>query len=670
MKDIRLKDVNIMDALDDNMLQYTSYVLTDRVLPRIEDGYRCSQRRILLTMEMMKANKFTKCQQVDGQVIGKLHPHGGVYGVMVNMTTKNYQNIQPIIGKGNFGDKNSKNLTPAAARYTECKLSELATDMLNGIKENEVDLEYNFDETIKVAKFIPFKYPNILCNNLSGIAVGMATKIPSFNMIEVCEATKKYILEGEHTNLIPDYPTGGYIMNNEDNIENINKTGSGTIYIKSKVEVDEKNRTIVVKEIPYSTTREAIISKIIELIKDKKLLEVSDVEDLSGKRGQNISIYYKRGVDVNKLLDKLFATTPLVSTDSANMNVLCEGHPKQMGTHSIIEEWVKLRRNAISRSLTHKIDKKNEKLSLLNGLAKVLLDLDKTINIIRFEENPEEALMKEFDIDLNQAEYICNMQLRNINKAKIEKRILEIKELEEEIKYLQSIHNTEGYNKIICDQLDECIKKYGVPRNSEIIDYEIRKIEKTARKIEDSKEYRVILTKENYIKKTAQNGEVKIKDGDKIIQEFVADGNSEVACFLDDCTCRKIKIKDIPESNANSLGEYLPVVLGLRDQKIISSMLIKEDTDGFVLAIYRNNKINKININEYKINRKIIEKCYNPDSKVVYLKYHNKDLKLKIQGNKKSVVINTSDMKSKGRTAVGVYALPKEEKMSRITYVK
>lgn len=670
MEELRLKNIDLMEALDDNMMQYTSYVLTDRVLPRIEDGYRSAQRRILLTMDMMKANKFTKCQQVDGQVIGRLHPHGGVYGVMVNMTTKNYQNIQPIIGKGNFGDKNSKNLTPAAARYTECKLSDMAIDMLNGIKDNEVDLEYNFDETIKVAKFIPFKYPNILCNNLQGIAVGMTTKIPSFNMIEVCEATKKYILEGEHSVLIPDYPTGGYVMNNEDAIYNINNKGNGTIYIKSKVEIDEKNRTIIVREIPYTTTREAIVSKVIELIKDKKLPEVADIEDLSGKRGQNISIYYKRGVEVNKLLDKLYAMTPLVSSDSVIMNVLCEGYPKQMGVSSIIEEWVKLRRASISRSLEYKINKKKEKLELLEGLSKVLLDIEKTIKIIRFSDNPEKELMKEFDINMSQAEYICNMQLRNISEAKIQKRVEEIKELKEEIDKMLSMCNLDGYNKIICEQLDDCIKKYGVPRNSEIIGYELNKIEKTVRKAEDNRIYRVILTKENYIKKTLQNGSIKLKDGDSVIKEMLGDANSEVVCFLDDGNCRKIRIKDINESNVNTLGDYLPVLLDLKDEKIIHSTLIKEDTEGFVLVLYSNNRINKINIDDFKINRRLIEKAYRKEDGVVLLKHYEKDIKLRIDTAKKSTLISTKEIKAKYRTATGNYAIPKGQKISKISIIK
>lgn len=667
----RLKKINILDALDNNMMSYTSYILMNRVLPKIEDGYRASQTRILIAMNNMKADKFTKCQQIDGETIGKYHPHGGVYGVMVNMTTSNYQNIQPIVGKGNFGDKNSSDLTPAAARYTEAKLSKLAIDMLEGIKEDEVEFEYNFDETLMVPKFIPFKYPNILCNNLQGMAVGFATDMPSFNMKEVCEATIKYIKTGEHTTLVPDYPTKGMVMRNEEALESIAKTGKGTIYIKSRVEINEKDREIIIKEIPYTTTREAIVNKIVDLVKEKKIQEISDVKDLSGKRGQKIVIYYKRGTDVNNLLDRLYAMTPMMSSHSANMNLIVDGKPVLLGTYGIIEKWVEARRKAVKRGLEFNINKKQSRLNILKGLEKVLLDIDKTIEIIRFSEVPEEDLMKHFDINKEQAVYICDMKLRNINKALIEKRIKDIKALEKEIEDLKATNNIEGHNKIICEQIERCIKEYAVPRNSEIIDYEIKKITKTVRKTEDDKKYRIILTKENYIKKTLQSGDPKLKDGDRVIQQITGDGNCEVACFLDDTTCRKIRLKDIPESNLNSLGEYLPVVLGLKNQKIMHSMLLTENTDGYVIAIFKNNKINKIDIKEYLINRRVIEKAYSINNGgIVYIGHHTKDMNIKIEGNKKAVVVHTKNLRTKGRTATGIQTLPKTDSIKKISFIK
>lgn len=667
----RLKKINILDALDNNMMSYTSYILMNRVLPKIEDGYRASQTRILIAMNNMKADKFTKCQQIDGETIGKYHPHGGVYGVMVNMTTHNYQNIQPIVGKGNFGDKNSSDLTPAAARYTEAKLSKLAIDMLEGIKEDEVEFEYNFDETLMVPKFIPFKYPNILCNNLQGMAVGFATDIPSFNMKEVCEATIKYIKTGEHTTLVPDYPTKGMVMRNEEALESIAKTGKGTIYIKSRVEINEKNREIIIKEIPYTTTREAIVNKVVDLVKEKKIQEISDIKDLSGKRGQKIVIYYKRGTDVNNLLDRLYAMTPMMSSHSANMNLIVDGKPALLGTYGIIEKWVEARRKAVKRGLEFNINKKESRLNILKGLEKVLLDIDKTIEIIRFSDVPEEDLMKHFDINKEQAVYICDMKLRNINKALIEKRIKDIKALEEEIEHLKSTNNIEGHNRIICEQIEKCIKEYAVPRNSEIIDYEIKKITKTVRKAEDDKKYRIILTKENYIKKTLQSGDPKLKDGDRVVQQITGDGNCEVACFLDDTTCRKIRLKDIPESNLNSLGEYLPVVLGLKNQKIMHSMLLTENTDGYVIAIFKNNKINKIDIKEYLINRRVIEKAYSINNGgIVYIGHHTKDMNIKIEGSKKAVVVHTKNLRTKGRTATGIQTLPKTDSIKKISFIK
>lgn len=672
----RLKQMSILDALDENMMEYTSYILMNRVLPMVEDGYRASQRRILTAMNNMKATKFTKCQQIDGETIGKYHPHGGVYGVMVNMTTTNYQNIQPIIGKGNFGDKNSSDLTPAAARYTEAKLSDLALDMLDGIKLNEVDFEPNFDETIMIPKFIPFKYPNILCNNLQGMAVGYATNIPSFNMKEVCEATIKYIKTGEHTQLIPDYPTGGYVMKNDAALESMAKDGKGTIYIKSKVYVDEKNREIHVKEIPYTTTREAIVNKIIDLVRDKKLPDVSDVKDLSGKRGQKITIYYKRGTDVNALLDKLYAMTPMISSDSANMNLIVNGRPVLLGTNKIIEEWVAARRQAIVRGIDFKIGELNSKVDKMQEqvdiLTKILTDVDTAISIIRFEKRKTavEKLSTHFEISEEQAKYVYSMPMYNINEEEMSDKIRQILEIKKQIEKAENSKQISELNKKIIEQLEECSKKYGVDRKSEIIEYEVRKIERAAKKIEDNKKYRVILTKENYIKKTLQNGEPKLKDGDTIIKEIVGDGNCEVACFLNDATCRKIRIKDIPESNLNTLGEYLPVLLGLKNEKIVLSTLLSDNPKGFILAIFGNNKVNKIDIKEYTINRRVIEKCYNPDNGLIYLKHHEKDVKLKVQSNKKAALVDTSKLRCKGRTAVGIYTLPKEEKINKIAYVK
>lgn len=675
--DKRLKQMSILDALDQNMMEYTSYVLMNRVLPKVEDGYRASQRRILTAMNNMKAFKFTKCQQIDGETIGKYHPHGGVYGVMVNMTTTNYQNIQPIIGKGNFGDKNSSELTPAAARYTEAKLSDLALDMLSGVKLNEVDLEPNFDDTIMVPKFIPYKYPNVLCNNLQGMAVGYATDIPSFNMREVCDATIKYIETGEHTTLVPDFPTGGYVMRNEAALETIAKEGKGTTYLKAKIEVDEKNREINIKEIPYTTTREAIVNKIIDLVKDKKLNDVADVKDLSGKRGQKITVYYKRGTDVKSLVDKLYGMTPLVSSHSANMNLIVDGRPVLLGTNRIIEEWVKARRIAITRGIDHKIGELNSKLIKMQEqvyiLNKILTDVDNAINIIRFEKKKKaiEKLCEKFDITEEQAKYVYSMPMYNINEEEMSDKARQILEVKNSIKEAEGKKHIGELNKTIIEQLKECSDKYGVDRNSEIIDYELRKIEKTVRKIEDNKKYRIILTKENYVKKTTQNGEVKLKDGDKVIGDIVGDNNTEIACFLNDTTCRKIKLKDIPESNLNSLGEYLPVILKLNEEKIMHSVILSKDMEGYVIAIFNNNKINKIDIKEYLINRKVIEKAYSVNNGgIVYIGYHKDDMNIKISGNKKSAIINTKNLRTKGRTATGIQTIPKNDTICKIQFIK
>lgn len=663
----RVKPIDLCEAMDENMMLYAAYIITERVCPRIEDGYKSVHRRIVWSMFKMNATKFTKNKQIDGEVVGKYHPHGGAYGAMVNMITKNYQNIQPLIGKGNFGSANSKKDEASADRYTESKLSPMIIDMLEGLKNDEVDYGWNFDGTLQIPDFIPFKYPNVLTIYNKGIAVGMASTILSYNLKDVCNATIKYLKTGEHTTMIPDFGTKGYIVRNDEELENIAKTGKGTVYLKSKVEIDEKNRTIIVREIPYSTTVEQISEKIAEGITNGNLPEVSDYDDITDNKGFRLEIYYKRGTDVNKLLNKLYSTTPMFDSISANMNILVDGKPLLLGTNDVIRIWCEKRKESIYRRLKFLIEKLDIKLNKLYGLEKVLLDIDKAIEIIRRSKDINADLMKAFDLNEEQAIYVRKMRLEQINEEYIIEQIQEIRELEGKLKDYKSKQNDEGVSNIICEELEYCIKEYGIERNTEVIDYEEKnKIAKAVKKIEESKKYRVILTKENYIKKTAQNGDIKLKDGDKIIDEVVGDANTEIACFLNDGNCRKIRVKDIKESTANTLGDYLPVLLELKDEKIVKSLILNDNTGGFIVAIFGNNKINKIDINNYKINRRLIERAYNNDNGLIYLNYFKKDANIKIEGAKKSVVVDTSQLKAKGRTAVGIQTIPKTDKITKL----
>ena len=667
----KLKRINLCDAMDESMMLYAAYIIAERVCPKIEDGYKSVHRRIIWAMLKMNAIKFTKNKQIDGEVVGKYHPHGGAYGAMVNMITKDYQNIQPLIGKGNFGSANAKNDKASADRYTESKLSPMILDMLNGLKDNEVDYEWNFDGTLKIPKHIPFKYPNILTIFNKGITVGMSSTILPFNLKDVCEATIKYLKTGEYTTMIPDFGTKGFIIRDEEQLDNIAKTGRGTVYLKAKAEINEKKRAIVVTEIPYSTTVEQITKKLVDNITSGLLPEVSDYKDLTGSDGFKLEIYYKRGTDPKVLLNKLYSLTPMIDSISANMNIIVDGKPVQMGTNEVIKVWSEKRKLAIYRRLEDKIEKLEEKLNKLYGFEKVLLDIDKAIEIIRKSKDINVDLMKAFNLNEEQAIYIRKMRLEQINEKYIIEQIKDIRNLEKELEDYKSKQNDEGVSKIICEELQKCIDDYAIDRNTVIIEKEVQeKIVVNRRKVEDDKKYRIILTKENYIKKTSQNGEIKLKDGDMIIKEVVGNANTEIACFLNDGNCRKIRIKDIKEGTVNSLGDYLPVLLELKNEKIVHSMILDDNTDGFILAIFGNSKINKIDVKNYKINRRLIEKAYNNDNGLIYLKYHEKDFKLKIEGVKKAVMIDTVNLKAKGRTAVGIQTIPKTDKITKLQIIK
>ena len=648
-----------MIALDklvkENMMEYTGYLVQNRVLPSIEDGYKPIYRYIAWTMEQMKAYNFTKSQNVEGQVMN-YSPHGGSYDTMVNMTTKNYQNIQPLIGKGNFGDATSRDLQYAAQRYTEVKMSPMIREMIDGVKNKEVDMIKNFDGTKLVPKFIPFKYPNILCNNITGIGVGISTTIPSFNMKEVCQATIDYLEGKEIPVLVPDFPTGGEIIKDLEAFEIINKTGKGSIKIKGKAEIS--GNTITITEIPYNTTREAIIEKIVDLT-TAKTLNISDVIDTTGKDGMSITVICKRGSNPEEELNKIYALTPLINSYNANMNLLVDGSPVLLGVEDIIKTWVEKRRIQIEKGLNNEIKQKKDKLHILEGLGKILLDVDKAVEIIRHAEEPETEIMNSFEIDLVQAKEVCDMALRNINNKYIEKKIKEIESLRAEIAKLE---NT-PLDSIIKEQLEKCMKNYGVERHTEIVDFKAQKLEKKVKaKVQDNSMYRVALTKEGYIHKLDEKSRAKInvKPGDKVVQETKLSANDKILVFGDNNKAYRIAIKDI-KGLTSGLGMYAPVV-AKDDFKVLAIMV--DTSEGYLLVSYDSGKLSKTKMSAFESSRKILTKPFYDKQLITNVEYISEDMEIELIGEKRNKAVDTSTITAKStKASQGVNVLTAKNKL-------
>ena len=425
-------DVTAKDIITENMMDFGAYSILQRAIPDLRDGLKPVHRRILYTMQTEKAVNFTKSANIEGAVM-KIHPHGSSYDTMVRMAQKDRQSILFITGKGNFGQATSRDLAPAAPRYTEVKFSEFGKEMMNGLNKNLVDFVPSYDGTSMIPEVLPVRFPVILTQASSGVAYGMASSIPSFNAVELSNAMIKFIREGKKVLLIPDFATKGFVVNNPEVFKKINLEGSGSVQIRSKVEID--GNSIIVTEIPYTTTREAIIDKIVELSKDK-LKEVVEVKDLTGFKGMKFRVRFRRGTNVQEALEKLYQLTPLQDSYSTNLNVLINGSPKVMGVWEVITEWIKWRKKTIVRGLEFDIAKMKKELHFLRGLEKVLLDIDAAIEIIRRSKADmiEKNLMDKFSIDEIQAKEVADMKLRNINEDYILKKIQDIQKLEDKIK--------------------------------------------------------------------------------------------------------------------------------------------------------------------------------------------------------------------------------------------
>lgn len=652
----------IQNIIHDNMMTYSQYTITNRALPDIRDGLKPVYRRILISMHNMRISNFTKSANVVGNVM-KYHPHGNSYSTIVGMVQTDNNIIPLITGKGSFGQHTSRDLQAAADRYTEIKLSDLSKDIFRDVNNQMVDFVPNYDGTLMMPEVLPVQFPMVLTIAQEGIAVGMSNKMPSFNLKEVNDATEKYIKTGEHTVLIPDFATGGEIIKNTDAFNQINSTGNGTVRLRAKAEII--GNTISIKEIPYTTTREAIIEAIIKLIKNKKITEISNVQDLTGINGMEIEITAKRNTDMNMLLAKLYKWTPMENTFSANMNILINNLPRVVGTSKIIETWVKWRAKCIKKGIEHELVSLNETLHKLLGLEKILLDVDKAIEIIRTskEEEIEENLKSYFNIDDLQAEYVSNIKLRKLNKDNIIKQISDIEDLKNDIKEKEDSLNDENkINEIIIKGLKEASKKYGEPRRTKIVDpenviieiprTEVQQVENTV----DNTEHRVLLTKDGYIKKVKVDAtDIKIKDGDKILHDYKVNNQSEILVFVN-TDAYKLYVNNIPEHSTSEFGLYIPTHIQVKASDIHGYGVINDEAK-YILIEYDNSKVAKISISSYKTTgrRTKLENSIFVGAKVNRITTLFDDVNLELHWKGKVTNYNTSNMKVKSsRNTQGV----------------
>lgn len=646
----------ITDTLTENYMPYAMSVIVSRALPEI-DGFKPSHRKLLYTMYKMGllTGARTKSANIVGQTM-KLNPHGdmAIYETMVRLARGNEALLHPYVdSKGNFGKAYSRDMSFAASRYTEAKLDPICAEIFADIDRDIVDFVPNYDNSMTEPVLLPTRFPVVLVNNNVGIAVSMASNICSFNLSEVCETAAALMKNPEHdivsTLKGPDFPGGGFILQDENELRRIYATGRGSVKVRSKYIYDKAANCIEVTEIPPTTTIEAIIDKIVEQVKLGKLKEISDVRDESDLSGLKITIDLKRGQDSEAVMKKLFRITPLQDVFSCNFNILVGGMPKVMGVAEILEQWTDFRITCVKRKTKFELARKKEKLHLLTGLKKILLDIDKAIKIIRETEDDAEVvpnLMIGFGIDETQAEYVADIKLRNINKGYILKRIEEIDSLKEEIADMEDILSSERRVKqIIISELGDIAKKYGKPRKTMFI-YGTEDEENEAE--EEIPDYPVNLffTREGYFKKITpqslrMSGEQKLKENDEIIETYDGSNRAELLFFTDKYQVYKARACDFEDGKASVMGDYLPVKLELDPDERIIKMIAAEDYSGTLVMFFENGKCAKVPMASFetKTRRKKLANAYNDGSPLVSMTLIDGDCEFMLSSDAGKVMI-------------------------------
>ena len=640
----------ITSTLDENYMPYAMSVIVSRAIPEI-DGFKPSHRKLLYTMYKMGllTGSRTKSANIVGQTM-RLNPHGdqAIYETMVRLAKGNESLLHPFVdSKGNFGKVYSRDMAYAASRYTEAKLAPICAELFRDLDCDAVDFVDNYDNTTKEPALLPTTYPNVLVSANQGIAVGMASQICGFNLGEVCDTTIQLLKNPDHdiatTLLAPDFSTGGQILCDPEELGRIYETGRGGVKVRAKYRYIKSENIIEIYEIPYSTSLEAILDKVSELMKAGKIKEISDMRDETDLSGLKLAIDLKRGIDPDKLMQKLFRLTPLQDTVSCNFNILIAGMPRVLGVRALLEEWLAWRTECVRRRVYFVLHKKQEKLHLLQGLKRILLDIDKAIEIIRQTEEEAEVvpnLMIGFGIDQVQAEYVAEIKLRNINKEYILKRVQETAALAEEIEDLEdTLQKPARIRKIIVGELEEVRKKYAQPRKTEIIFSHEAEYEEEP---EETPDYPVtlFLSREGYFKKiTAQSlrmsGEQKFKEGDGLFRQIEATNNTELMFFTDRQQVYKVRAADFADGKASLLGDYLPTKLGMDEDEKVIDLVLPGDYSGHVLFFFENGKCARVSLSAYATtsNRRKLTGAYSDKSPLAAL--------LKLTEDKELALIST-----------------------------
>lgn len=630
----------ITQTLTSNFMPYAMSVILSRAIPEI-DGFKPSHRKLLYTMYNMGLLQggTVKSANIVGRTM-QLNPHGdaAIYETMIRLSRGNESLLYPYVeSKGNFGKAYSKNMMYAASRYTEAKLTPICHELFDDIKSDTVDFVDNYDNTMKEPTLLPVTFPAILCNVTTGIAAGMASSIASFNLNEICDTAIALMKNPDHavsdTLVAPDFVGGGYILYDKAELEKIYSTGRGSVKVRAKYTYDKKYNCIDITQIPPTTTAEAVIDKVIELVKSNRVKEINDIRDETDLSGLKITIDLKRGTDPDKFMLKLYKSTPLEDTFSCNFNVLIKGRPMVLGVRDILLEWIDFRLECIRRRISFNLDKKRKQLHLLKGLSKILLDIDKAIKIVRETESETEVvpnLMIGFGIDETQAEYVAEIKLRHLNREYILKRIKDIEQLESDIADLeQTLSSKNKMKKIIISELETVTKKYNTARKSEVIFDTVDEIVEEETPVADYP-VTLFLTKHGYLKKikTANlrmSGEQKVKEGDEMLPETECSNKDELLFFTNQCQVYKAKVDDFADTKASVLGEYVPAKLEMAEGEQVVYMAVLSDYSGYMIFVFENGKLAKVDVSAYatKTNRKKLVNAYSsksPLAQAIYIK--------------------------------------------------
>lgn len=677
-------DQKIVDTIENNFMPYAMSVIMSRAIPEI-DGFKPSHRKILYMMYKMGllTGARAKSAKIVGQVM-QLNPHGdaAIYDTMVRLS-KGYEALLHayVDSKGNFGKAFSRDMMWAASRYTEAKLEKICAELFADIDKDTVDMVDNFDNSMKEPALLPVTFPSVLVNANTGIAVGMASSICSFNLEEVCKTTIELLRDPKfdvsETLKAPDFAGGGLLVYDKAAMDEIYNTGRGSFKVRARYSFDKSNSCIEITEIPPTTTSEAIIDKVIEKVKAGSLREISDIRDETDLSGLKITIDVKRGTDPDKLMKKLYASTPLQDSFSCNFNVLINGMPRVLGVRELLGEWIEFRSGCVRRRTAFDLKRATDRLHLLRGLEKILLDIDKAISIIRNTEEESEVvpnLMIGFRIDKIQAEYVAEIKLRHLNKEYILKRLQDIDRLEEAIKDLNDIlENPKRIKQIIIYELKEVVKKYAKPRKTEII-YSVELEEETVEP--DIPEYpvTVFFTKGGYFKKITplslrMSGTQKLKDGDEIAQTVETANSSELLFFTNKCQVYKSRACDFDDTKASVLGDYVAAKLEMEEGELPVYMAVTSDYSGYMMFFFENGKAAKVSLDAYRTvtKRKKLIKAFSDKSSVAAVMQLAADEEIVVISSAgRHLLLNTAVIlpkTTKDTIGVGVMTLKKGQRL-------